>query len=87
MKKLIAVTVVGFTLGFSSLSFASDHMDLYVKGPTVKEAGSQAKGGEVETSPMSFYLGGHNVQNTETLRTAAEVESNENTLLVFGVRI
>lgn len=87
MKKLIAVTVVGFTLGFSSLTFASDHMDLYVNGPTVKEVNGQAKGGEVETSPMSFYLGDHNVRYTETLRTAAEVESNENTLTVFGVRI
>ena len=87
MKKLIAVTVLGLSLGISTLSFASDHMDLYVNGPSVKEVSSKAKGGDIETSPMSFYLGGHNVQNTETLRTAEEEGSDENTLLVFGVRI
>lgn len=87
MKKLIAVTAIGFTLGFSSLTFASDHMDFYVNSPTVKGVNSQAKGGEVETSPMSFYLGDHNVRNTETLRTAEEGAGDENTLTVFGVRI
>ena len=87
MKKLIAVTALGFTIGFSSLTFASDHMDLYVNGPTVKEVNGQAKGGEVETSPMSFYLGDHNVQNTETLRTAEGGTTDEKTLTVFGVRI
>lgn len=87
MKKLITVTALGLTLGVSSLALASDHMELYVNGSTVKEVNGTAKGGEVETSPMSFYLGDHNVRNTETLRTAAEVESDENTLTVFGVRI
>ncbi len=87
MKKLIAVTVVGFTLGFSALSFASDHMDLYINGPTVKEVTGSAKGGKVETSPMSFYLSDHNVGKTETLRMTEEAGSDENTLLVFGVRI
>lgn len=87
MKKLIAVTALGLSLGFSALTFASDHMELYVNGPTVKEVNGTAKGGEVETSSMSFYLGDHNVRKTETLRTAAEVESDETTLTVFGVRI
>ena len=87
MKKLIAVTALGLTLGFSALSFASDHMDLYIDGPTVNEVKGQAKGGKVETGPMSFYLGDHNVRSTETLRTAEEGAGDENTLLVFGVRI
>jgi hypothetical protein len=87
MKKLIAVTALGLTLSFSTLTFASGHMELYVNGPTVKEVNGQAKSGEVETNPMSFYLGDHNVRNTETLRTAEEGTSDENTLTVFGVRI
>ena len=87
MKNLIAVSVVMFTLGFSTLSFASDHMDLYIKVPAVIEVSGNVKGGEVQTSPMSFYLGDHNVHVTETLRIAENGVSDEKTLLVFGVRI
>ena len=87
MKKLIVVTVVGLTLGFSALSFASDYMDLYTNGPAVNEVTSETKGGEVETSPMSFYLSPVKAHiNNDTLRTAEE-KNDENTLLVFGVRI
>jgi hypothetical protein len=88
MKKLIAVTVLGLSLGFSALSFASDYMDLYTSGPATHEVKSGVKGGEVETSPMSFYLSPVKAHvNNDTLRTAGETNSDENTLLVFGVRI
>jgi hypothetical protein len=88
MKKLIAVTVLGLSLGFSAHSFASDYMDLYTNGPAVHEVKSETNGGEVETSPMSFYLSPVKVHlNNDTLRTAEETESDENSLLVFGVRI
>ena len=88
MKKLIAVTALGLSLGFSVLSFASEHMDLYTNGPAVNEVRGETKGGEIETSPMSFYLSPIKVHvNNETLRTAEETESDENTILVFGVRI
>jgi hypothetical protein len=30
MKKLIAITTLGLALGFSSLSFAFDYMDLFI---------------------------------------------------------
>ena len=86
MKKLIAVTVFGLSLGFSALSFASDYMDLYTNGPAVCEVKSETKGGEVETSPMSFYLSPVKIHDNETLTTVEET-SDENTLLVFGVRI
>lgn len=86
MKKLIAVTVFGLSLGFSALSFASDYMDLYTNGPAVCEVKSETKGGEVETSPMSFYLNPVKVHDNEILTTVEET-SDENTLLVFGVRI
>ena len=88
MKKLIAITVLGLSLGFSALSSASDYMDLYTNGPAVHEAKNETKGGEVETSPMSFYFSPVKAHiNNDTLRTAEETESDENTLLVFGVRI
>ena len=86
MKKLIAVTALGLSLGFSALSFASDYMDLYTGGPAVNEVKSAAKGGEVETSPMSFYLSPVKVHDNETL-TRVEGTDDENTLLVFGVGI
>ena len=48
----------------------------------------ETKGGEVETSPMSFYLSPVKVHvNSNSLRTAEDTESDENTILVFGVRI
>ena len=88
MKKLIAVTVLGLSLGFSSLSFASDYMDLYTNRPAVHEVKSETNGGAVESSPMSFYLGQVIVRaNNETLRTTEETESDEYTLSVFGGRI
>ena len=88
MKKLIAITVLGLSLGFSALSFASDYMDLYTNGPAVHEVKSETKGGQVETSPMSFYFSPVKAHiNNDTLTSAEETESNENTLLVFGVRI
>jgi hypothetical protein len=88
MKKLIAITVLGLSLGFSALSFASDYMDLYTNGPAVHEVKSETKGGEVETSPMSFYLNPVKAHiNNDTLRTAEETESDKNTLMVFGVRV
>lgn len=87
MKKLVAITVVGLSLGFSALTFASEHMDLYTNGPGATEVKSEARGGEVETSPMSFYLSPHNVGSIDTLKTAGESEDDENTLYVFGVRI
>ena len=86
MKKLIAVTALGLSLGFSALSYASDYMDLYTGGPAVNEVKSETKGGEVETSPMSFYLSPVKVHDNETL-TKVEGTDDETTLLVFGVRI
>jgi hypothetical protein len=86
MKKLIAITIIGLSLGFSAVSFASDYMDLYTNGPAVSELKSETNGGEIETSPMSFYLSPVKVHVNETLTTVEET-GDENTLLVFGVRI
>ena len=86
MKKLIAVTVFGFSLGFSAISFATDYMDLYTKGHAVHEVKDETKGGEIETSPMSFYLNPVKFHDNETLTTVKETD-DENTLIVFDVRI
>lgn len=88
MKKSIAVMVLGLSLGVSSLSSASDYMDLYTNRPAVCEVKSETNGGVVETGPMSFYLSPVKVRaENETLRTTEETESDQYTLLVFGVRI
>ncbi|HVY55030.1 MAG TPA: hypothetical protein VHC46_04670, partial [Thermodesulfobacteriota bacterium] len=78
MKKLIAVTVFGLSLGFSAVSFASDYMDLYTSGPARIEVKGETKGGEIETSPMSFYLSPIKVHDSGTLTTVEET-SDENT--------
>lgn len=88
MKKLVVIAALGLSLGFSSLSFAADHMDLYAKNPSINAVKSAAKGGEIETSPMSFYLSPVKAYTyISTLRTAEETENDENTLFVFGVGI
>jgi len=88
MKKLIAITVLELSLDFSALSFASNYMDLYINSPAVHEVKSQTKGGKVETSPMSFYISPVKAHiNNDTLRTTEVIESDENSLMVFGVRV
>ncbi len=88
MKKLITITVLGLSLGFSAVSFASDYMDFYTGGPAVYEVKSETQGGEVETSPMSFYFSPVKAHiNNDTLRTAEETKSDKYTLMVFGVRV
>ena len=77
MKKLVAITALGLSLGFSALTFASEHMDLYTNGPSQKEVSSEARGGEVETSPMSFYLSPFKVKTESTLNTAEGSEDDD----------
>ncbi|HML94826.1 MAG TPA: hypothetical protein PKC29_05300 [Thermodesulfobacteriota bacterium] len=88
MKTLIAVMTLGFTLGFASLSSAADSMGLYTDAPAVKDVKTETRGGEVESSPMSFYLAPAKARiQHDSTKTAARTESDENTLLVFSVRI
>lgn len=88
MRNLFIITALVLLLGFSSLTFAQDHMDLYSNGPSGKEGVSDdIRGGEVESSSMSFYLNPVKGNTEGALRTVEESESDENTLLVFGVRL
>lgn len=88
MKTLIAVTALGLTLGFASLSSATDYMGLYTDTPAAEEIKTETRGGEVESTPMSFYLAPAktHIQN-DSSTTAVRTESDENTILVFSVRI
>ncbi|MCC6711848.1 MAG: hypothetical protein IT344_00660 [Candidatus Dadabacteria bacterium] len=88
MKTLIAVMTLGFTLGFASLSSATDYMGLYTGAPAVKDVKTETRGGEVESTPMSFYLAPAKAHiRNDSSKTAVRTESDENTLLVFSVRI
>jgi hypothetical protein len=88
MKKLITVMTLGITLGFASLSSAADHMGLYTDTPAAKEVKTETRGGEVESNPMSFYLAPAKAYiQHDSSKTAVRTESDENTLLVFSVRI
>jgi hypothetical protein len=85
MKKLAAITVLGLVIGFSSSSFAADHMSLYTQGSTGQEVTSELHGGEIETSPMSFYV--NPVINETDSDLITEAHNDDNVLLVFGIRI
>lgn len=86
MKKLAIITMLGIGLGFSNASFATDYMDLYTNDLTVVEGSTDVEGGEIETSPMSFYLNPFINETDSDIRTDA-AQDDKNTLYVFGIRI
>ena len=85
MKKLAAITVLGLVIGFSSSSFAEDHMSLYTQDSTGQEVTSELHGGEIETSPMSFYV--DPVINDTNSDLITEAHNDESGFMVFGIRI
>lgn len=85
MKKLAAITAVGLVLGFSNASFASDYMSLYTQDSLSHEVSGDLKGGEIETTPMSFYV--NPVINETDSDLIMEAHNDENGILVFGIRI
>ena len=86
MTKLAIITILGLGLGFANTSFATDYMDLYTNDPTVIEGKIDVNGGEIETSPMSFYLNPVINETDGDIRTGI-TQDDENTLSVFGIRI
>lgn len=56
MRNLFTITALVLSLGLSVLTFAQDYMDLYSNGPSGNEVQNEIRGGEVESSSMSFYL-------------------------------
>jgi hypothetical protein len=85
MKRLIAIATLGLAFSFSSLSFASDHMDLYT-GPVAKsDVKNEAIGGTVERDFMSFYTSPKQASTQSQL--ISDQSTNEDYTTVFGVRI
>ena len=85
MKRLIAIATLGLAFSFSSLSFASDYMDLYTKSLAKSEVKDEIKGGNVEKDFTSFYT------SPKTMNTSTSLifdrESDDQYVSVFGVRI
>ncbi len=86
MKKLVAITALGLAFGLSNSSFASDYMSIYTNSPASQDTTTEITGGEVETSPMSFYLSPVK-KGTGRDQTAKAADNDEPTLLVFGVSL
>ena len=85
MKRLIAIGTLALALGFPSLSFASDYMDLYTKPIAKSEVNDKTKGGNVEKDFMSFYASPKSA-NTPGLLTADQ-KTDDEYISVFGVQI
>lgn len=77
---------MGLALIFSSLSFASDYMDLYTKPVVKSEVRDEIRGGNIETNFMGFYT-----TPKEATTTASPVTEKQKTnggyISVFGVQI
>jgi len=86
MTRLAIITILGVGLGFANASLAADYMDLYTNDPTAVESTTDVNGGEIETSPMSFYLNSVINETDGDIRTDATTD-DENKLSVFGIRI
>jgi hypothetical protein len=84
MRRLVTIATLGFTLGFSSLSFAGEYMDLYTNPTAKTEVRNEVKGGDVEGDSMSFYTSPK--QGTNPTWGTAQQKENKN-LSVFGVQI
>jgi hypothetical protein len=85
MKRLIATTTLGLILGFSSISFAIDYMNLYTKPTAKSEVKNEVKGGDVETDFTSFYISPHPGNKTNSLTISQRPD--DQSLYVFGVRV
>jgi hypothetical protein len=85
MRRLATIATLGLALSFSSLSFASDYMDLYTRPIAKSEVKDEAKGGNVERDFMSFYISPRSV-NTSGPLTAYQ-KSDDEYISVFGVQI
>ena len=86
MKRLIAITTLGLALGFSSLSFAFDYMDIYTKPVVKSEVKNEIKGGNVEKDFISFYTSPKSV-NTVASPLIWSQRSDDEYISVFGVQI
>jgi hypothetical protein len=85
VKRLSAIATLGLAFSFSSLSFASDYMDLYIKSLAKSEVKDEIKGGNVEKDFTSFYTSPKSANITVLLLADQKSEDDYNS--AFGVRI
>jgi hypothetical protein len=87
MKKLIAMATLGLALGFPSLSFASDYMDLYTKPIVKSEVKDEINGGNVEKDFISFYTSPKPVNKLTSLIADQTSDDDKDYIIVFGVKV
>jgi hypothetical protein len=87
MKKLMAIATLGLGLGFPSLSFASDYMDLYTKPVVKTEVKDEIKGGNVEKDFISFYTSAKPVNTPASLTGGQISDDDKDYIIVFGVKV
>ncbi|HEX3035465.1 MAG TPA: hypothetical protein VHT73_10080 [Thermodesulfobacteriota bacterium] len=56
MKRLVTIGVMGLALSFSSLSFASEFMNLYTKPVGKGEIRDEIMGEQADKDLMSLYI-------------------------------
>ena len=84
MRRLLTIATLGFTLSFSTLSFAGEHMNLYTNPTAKTEVKNEVKSGDVERDSMSFYTSPK--QSTDSTGETAQQKEDKN-ISVFGVQI
>jgi hypothetical protein len=85
MRRLITIATLGLTLSFSSLSFASDYMNLYTKPIARNEVKNEIKGGDVEKDFTSFYTSPKT--SSPKISLTSGQKSDDQYVFAFGVRI
>jgi len=85
MSRIIGIATVSLVLSFPALSYAINHMHLYT-GPTSQgDVKNEIKGGDVEKDFTSFYTTPKAMVASPSL--TSDAQSNDESLLIFGVRI
>jgi len=85
MRRLITIATLGLVLSFSSLSFASDYMNLYTKPIARNEVKNEIKDGNVEKDFTSFYTSPKPASTKAPL--VSDQKTDEDYISAFGVRI
>ena len=85
MRRLTTIATLGLALSSSSLSFASDYMNLYTKPIAKNEVKNNIKGGNVEKDFTSFYTSPKTASPKISLTSGQK--SDDQYVFVFGVRI
>jgi hypothetical protein len=86
MRRLIAITAIGFLFGFSTFSIASDYMALYTGQTANSETRDNVDGGKIEKDLMSFYFTPKGTEGTGATWTGTKTP-DDGGYIVFGVLV